>query len=422
MPAARIQPQGRIRLNLANPLAAKLISSFSAAGAANSASVSVVVNKFGKAVKAIGAAQSIVFPAVSSGTSGTIVMLASLDSGGGAFQYFYDSAGGAGRDLFYKAGGPLGWYICGQNISESIPNFLTAVPSVVVLRWTPTAQQIFSNGALVFSAAATISATGSRSVNLLSRTGGGSEYLSNGTIGEWHQFSGALSDAEVASVSRNPFQVYDGQPALLSAAVAPVGGNATANPPGVSASSAIGSAAASGQAKAAPAGVATAASVGTATANGSTVVSGTATPAGVAASAAVGTASASGQAKAAPAGVSASAAVGTPFATGQAITTAYPAGVQAVASVGIATGKGTATAAPLGVQSQIYVGVPYAYGPFDASSYPKFYAYTLMRADPVSASGAMQGSSESFTLMRSNPLYAVSAMSDAPLNRVVNLI
>lgn len=55
-------------------------------------------------------------------------------------------------------------------------------------------------------------------------------------------------------------------------------------------------------------------------------------------------------------------------------------------------------------------------------SYPKFYAYTLMRADPVSAAGYISGSATQFTLMRSNPLYAASAMTDAPLNRTVNLI
>lgn len=257
-------------------------------------------------------------------------------------------------------------------------------------------------------------------------------------------FNRVLSDAEIAKVSANPWQLFDAPSQTQFPMAAAAGGNATASPSGVSASSAVGSAtvsgqanaapsgvsataavgtaSASGQGNAAPAGVSATASVGTATASGTTTAAGTASPLGVAATASVGAAAATGQGKAAPAGVSATAAVGTPFATGQAITTAYPAGVQAVASVGIATGRGTAVAAPMGVMSQIFVGEPYAYGPFDASSYPKFYAFTLMRADPVSASGAMQGTTAQFTLMRSNPLYAASAMSDAPLNRSVNLI
>lgn len=187
-----------------------------------------------------------------------------------------------------------------------------------------------------------------------------------------------LSDAEIDAAYRNRWQLYEGQAPMLYAAAG--GTNATATPSGVSASSAVGSilaagqgrvspagvsaaasvgsVIASGQGAALPAGVSAAASIGTVSATGATVINATASPAAVSAAAAVGSPAASGAASSAATGVSAVASVGTVSASGATVIngSASAAGVSVASAVGAPAASGTASAAPAGVTASASVG------------------------------------------------------------------
>lgn len=170
-----------------------------------------------------------------------------------------------------------------------------------------------------------------------------------------------LSAAEIASITRNPWQIFVSQ----RAAVAAPGGAGTATPSGVSATSSIGTVTATGAASAAPSGVSATASLGTVSATGG--ASATAVPSGVAATASVGTAIATGAANAQAAGVSASANIGTVFASGGGAANANPGGVSAAASLGIAVASGGAVTAPSGVSAVSGIGSVSATGAATAS-------------------------------------------------------
>lgn len=157
-----------------------------------------------------------------------------------------------------------------------------------------------------------------------------------------------LSAAEIASITRNPWQIFVAQ----RAAVAAPGGAGTATPSGVSATASIGSVQASGAASAAPAGVSASASIGTAAARGSA----NAVVAGVSTGAAVGSSVATGAATASPSGVAAAAAIGAAVASAGGSANAIPTGVQAVAYLGTAVASGAATASPAGVSAGSVIG------------------------------------------------------------------
>lgn len=490
MPAARIQPQGRVRLNRQSRLAQGALAVVSATDTINLATgtkLTVAGSGYAKAATPVGIAtqfrknfylETEVLPAI--GTQSFVEFWFGYtkdyrnlgNPGGGYNQGFL--TGSSLNNIGIAGGGNVGgsgdsWGAVynwpAVNLAGEVLT-LGALTVLVQIR-KQDRMELWHDGRLIQTLTQSPTSYPAQTMILGSFVedtaywpSSSDTLLAGRIVNDW-------SADDVKAFCRNPWQLLEGQAPLLYAASVPSGG-ATATPSGISSSSAVGSATVTGQAMASPAGVAATAAVGTATASGTTVVNGTASPAGVSAAASVGAAVASGQGKATPAGVSstasvgtataigaasstglpagvsatasvgaafasgqakalppgvsATAAVGTPLASGTAIITAYPAGVQAVASVGVAIGKGAATAAPLGVVSQIYVGVPYAYGPFDISSYPKFNLFTLMRADPVSAAGAMQGITQQFTLMRSDSLSAASAMSSAPLNYSVNLI
>ena len=174
-------------------------------------------------------------------------------------------------------------------------------------------------------------------------------------------FNRALSDAEIKSLSDNPWQIFE--PEIVRIWVddyVSAGGGATVIPIGVQATGSVGTPSATGAANATPSGVSTTASVGTPTATGGSSIAATALPAGVAASSAVGAPTATGAAVAQPAGLSAVSAVGVPVAIAGANipATALPAGVQASGAVGTAVATGAAVAQPIGVASTAYVGTP----------------------------------------------------------------
>lgn len=457
MPAARIQPQGRVQLNKTHPLARDLLFAFNGANEQvfGAAVVSRGANWGAKRAtpKGVGVRTSvqdttstISYSVPTTSTKEVTLLYVALEvpDSDSVWADPLSIGDGAGADIAFEVNGSTnpnrlyafsnGSYGSGLNpggVASARDGKIHA--SALTLSAAANVANLYLDAKNVGSSAYAIDSTFSR-VSIGNRTAPANirAYRCDGFLAAF-VFKRALTAAEIASVSANPWQLFEGQPAMLSAAAAPSGSGATASPPGVSASSAVGSATIIGQAKAAPAGVAATAAAGTATASGSTVINGTASPAGVSAAASAGSATVSGQAKAAPSGISASAAVGTATATGQAITTAYPAGVQAVAVVGSATVRGTATAAPLGVSSAIYVGTAYAYGPFDLASYPKLYATTLMRLDTVNRQGGvlkdviaaqsdMRATQACSSLMRAQAINITSAMRSDPINRTVNLL
>ena len=169
-----------------------------------------------------------------------------------------------------------------------------------------------------------------------------------------------LTPQQIASLSANPWQIYEPEVVWVDAGAGSAPG--LAYPTGVSSASATGTATAKGKGTKAVSGVGTAASVGTATATGKGKTNAT----GVSTTASVGTATASHNAGvihyATPTGVSATASVGTATSKGKA--TISTTGVSTASSVGTATathsGQGLAT--PIGVGATALVGSVYCNG------------------------------------------------------------
>ena len=175
---------------------------------------------------------------------------------------------------------------------------------------------------------------------------------------------GALSDAEVKSLSENPWQLLEPEVQRIWVDdYVSAGGGATVIPIGVQATGSVGTPSATGAATTTPAGVSASSAVGTPVAVGGASIPATVLPAGVQVVAAIGTATAIGAAVAQPAGVTASGAVGAPVAIGETagVTVVYPAGVQAVAAVGTPGVIAAARVIPIGVQAMGEVGEPLAY-------------------------------------------------------------
>jgi len=397
MPAARIQPQGRVRLNRNSPLFRGLIGAFTPPGPGvtpvGGALMKIGRNGEGYSTNASAESWLASNTALASAWP-TWTILAILDGTstnsdfGGAAIYaerpngtqivklgFGDSNSNKAMLVVRDAGNRLALFSGTANVKTdaSIPRILVGT------RRASNDHRLYFNGALDSSASgdipgpfnATNCIIGNDPQDGRANLGGAAVPL----VLVWNR---SLTDAEIALISANPWQVFDGQAPMLYAAAG--GTNATATPSGVSASSVVGSVAASGQGRASPAGVSAAASagspiasgqgraspvgvsasasVGTATAAGSTVISATASPAGVSAAAAVGNPAASGAANSAATGVSAVASVGTVSASGATVIngSASAAGVSAASAVGAPAASGTASAAPAGVSATASVG------------------------------------------------------------------
>ena len=193
------------------------------------------------------------------------------------------------------------------------------------------------------------------------RLGGFSVSNFAGTASILLYFARALSDAEIKSLSDNPWQIFapEVQRVWVDDYIS-AGGSATVIPIGVQATGSVGTPSATGAATTTPAGVSASSAVGTPVALGGASIPATALPTGGQATGAVGTVSAIGAAVAQPVGVTASGAVGTPVAiAGTSIpATVLPAGVQALGAVGTPTVTAAAIAQPLGVAATAYVGAP----------------------------------------------------------------
>jgi hypothetical protein len=200
--------------------------------------------------------------------------------------------------------------------------------------------------------------------------GGSGDYFptaTNATLYAAGVIARCLTDAEIAQISANPWQVFQAPRRRLWLAVNNSGTNGNATPVGVSAASAVGSLIAAGYATATPSGVQASSAVGVPAATGDANT----TPSGVSATSAVGSPSASAgtNATASPAGVSAASSVGSPVATGGA--SALPTGVSSVSAIGSPTATGDASVTPAGVAAASAVGNVTASGPVSATAYPQ---------------------------------------------------
>lgn len=185
----------------------------------------------------------------------------------------------------------------------------------------------------------------------------------DGMVGPTLVFGRALSDAEIATLSDNPYQLL--RPAndrLWLDVIA--GGGATAYPSGVEATAAVGTAPATGAANAAPSGVTGTAELGTVSATGGAGAN--ANPTGVSASAAIGTLTAAGAAEVSVVGVETTAAVGSVSASGGSGTVyATPSGVFGSAVVGTPNALGAASTSPTGVVAAGAIGATQCSGAAD---------------------------------------------------------
>lgn len=193
----------------------------------------------------------------------------------------------------------------------------------------------------------------------------------------------ALSDAEIASISANPWQVFeapDDDEFMAPAA----GADANVSPQGVSASASVSLASASAGGRATPSGVNAKTGVGAASASAGAGV--TAFPAGVGASGAVGSPIGAGGAQAAPSTNVASALVGTAAASAGA--SASPAGVAVSAAAGIAVLSAGAIATPAGVAAAAQVGAVTATGGSASTAAPAGVSATASAGQSAAKGGA----------------------------------
>lgn len=267
--------------------------------------------------------------------------------------------------LIYKVWGTanFGLFRTGADIASTIPFTTTGAQIPCVARLSNTsALDLFCNR-VKYSTTNTFSSNTFDRIELLVKLGDLPSVGSSVGLGiAWDR---ALSDAELKSLTDNPWQIFE--PEELTIWIPDevgAGGPATVIPIGVQVTSAIGTPSAIGAAIAALSSVSATGSVGTPTAIGGTSIPATASPTGVSASVSVGVPVATGQAKALPTGVITSSSVGTPTATGAA--KANPAGVQVTGYTGTPLGIGgssiPATVLPSGVAGLSYVGTPTATG------------------------------------------------------------
>lgn len=439
--SATIQPQGRVRINSGNPLARGLsvvvtgdmTNRVTGKAATPDSGAAYVTGPGGRALSFDGSATGLKFDNFAIGSSYSVFAIVrsntasgthNICSVGSAFAYSFQLRQDGSTLNFYQ------WNSIDQNVNEPGAIVAGATNSIAFSYDGPASTlKLYRNGAIK-ATNASMSPIGRSTTDSL-RIGEdnfGAKQAWDGSILALYFFDRALSAAEIAALTANPWQVLEAPAPMLYAASAPttVSGNISwteaADTASIAATAKVTAAASwteSADSAAISASATVSGSIGWTEAADSVALAGSAgssiagnvswteaaDTASIAASARItGAAGWTEQAD--------SINVGGSVSIGQ---TGSISWTEAADSIAIA---GSVTAQPvvgtIAWTEQADVGAP--------PSYPRFYSFTLMRADPISSAGAMSSAAQAFTLMRSDPIASRSAMSDAPLNQNVNLI
>lgn len=399
MGALRQQPRGPLRSNRANSIARGLrivqvgagVGPFVSAG-----DVATVTGPYGYAKKFSGspqyltAANDFISP-----TSLTFLVIAAHDLLSGDQVYMSIGAATNNRVVLYKdsAGRAAIFSGAGATGVQAVnPGATLALGRTYVIGGRvsgSSSRDVWLDGVKLATntAAATPLACERVTIGAQWTSGAPSLYL-NGPVSLALAWDRPLSDAEMASVSANPWQLFDDglDDEDDFATVAAVGHNGLAYPQGVATSASVGTVTTTAGARCSPLGVFAAASVGVVSASAGTSVA--ASPLGVTATGNVGTALASAGARAAPAGVVASVQVGAATATGGSASTAAPAGVSATAMVGPPSAIGGSSAMPPGVTASASVGQAIASAGVNGTAAPDGVAAAASIGSVVVSAGA----------------------------------
>lgn len=426
--SGRNQPQGLVRLNRSNPLARNLqlamVPQASLQTDANGGKFAVDVGAYALGVGVdgrtlTGAMRLTSSKNVNANTPFTVFLVANGPPDVGVLKV----AASIGNFWFGTSSG--NWTISNSSVDTGFAPAAIGERAVVAARLTAAEFAGFKNGVKGASRTTDFPTSAGVPFQVKDYSGGGFAFL--GDIALALYYNRALSDAEIAAVSANPWQLFDApsktQFPIVAAATGVSGGITWTE--AADSTAAAGTVTVSGTAAWTEA-ADTVAIAGAAQVNAAGSWTEAADTTAIAASASI-TATASWTESADTLTMAGS--VGDSVAGNISWTEANDAATIAASARVNAAGAWTEAADTVAIAASItaapVTGTIAWTEQADTSAiatYPGFNVFTLMRAAPVSASGYISGSATQFTLMRSNPLYAASAMSAAPLNRSVNLI
>lgn len=247
-----------------------------------------------------------------------------------------DSSGATGSVSLQREGSDTAWYSYGSSAGPTWTLSTAFGPSVLVFTGDSTGLAAYLNGVSIGSDAGnTPAAQSSSRVVLFGERSASATYATKGRIYGYWGFNRRLTLAEIAALSKNPWQLFvpEKRPLFFSTG----GGGSTVT--GAGSSDGVGTASGVGASTSAQVG----SSAGTGTASGV----GASTAASVGASAGVGAASGVGSSTGGSDGVGSASGTGT--ATGVGVSTASSTG--STSGVGTGTGVGASTAASTGSAS-----------------------------------------------------------------------